>query len=114
MTSILSGIARTLSGDNTAPRSAHAVFVEAQLIPAVQRLQKELGWARRYKVRVVVVLCCVFFVLFCLRACVCFGCIAAVNSEPYLTLSLTLVCLFNCFFLINRNAKRRCRKPCCS
>jgi len=48
MASVFAGIAQTLSGEKT-EKSAHAVFVETQLIPAVQRLQKELGW-RRYKV----------------------------------------------------------------
>ena len=50
MSSILSGIARTLSGEGATEKpSAHNLFVEGQLIPAVQRVQKELGW-RRYKV----------------------------------------------------------------
>ena len=48
MASILSGIAKTLSGGEKRP-TAHSQFVEGELIPAVQRLQKELGW-RRYKV----------------------------------------------------------------
>ena len=47
MTSILSGIAKTLSSGTPEKRpSAHSQFVEGQLIPAVQRLQKELGWRR--------------------------------------------------------------------
>jgi hypothetical protein len=46
----LAGLAKTFTGDSK--RNSHTAFIESQLLPAVQKVQKEIGW-RKYKVRCV-------------------------------------------------------------
>lgn len=43
----LAGLSKTFSAESK--KSSHAAFIESQLLPTVQKLQKEIGW-RRYKV----------------------------------------------------------------
>jgi hypothetical protein len=87
----LAGLSKTFSGE---PKSAHTVFIESQLLPAVLKLQKEIGW-RRYKVRCELRNCIErndLFQLFIDRI------LCGLRSL------LTLSCL------VNRNAKLRYRK----
>lgn len=45
-------------------RSPHAIFVESQLLPAVGKVQKEIGW-RRYKVRSCGIVCIRYVLYIC-------------------------------------------------